>query len=297
MKQYANKDKRIKYIRQENSGPSHARNAGACHSKCKYITFIDDDDITVPKMLEKQFKFMEHNLEIDACTSMQEIIDLEGKNITYQTISGNILPRDKIMLKHTFTLPFVLGASSLIRREAFDACSGFRVSPIIVDDLDFTLRFQERFSAVIMGEYLYKYTLSDVKSHDSVTTSDPVHYMKSYIISYLSAWCRRNTNSDPVEENKSFDEIIMLISELPHITRKSIFILEFPELCHRIIRSIKNGKYISDEEFTSTIKIVKYIAPKRFARQFADKLQKAITKKLIKQGKLIQAFSYSRIKT
>ena len=296
IKQYANKDKRVRYIKQENNGLAHTRNTGVSYSKCKYIAFMDDDDISVPQRLEKQYKFMEHNIEISACATMQEYIDTDGKSIGQENIAGNLIPRDNATLKYAFTLPFILGPTTMIKKEAFDACSGFRTSSNIIEDMDFTLRFQEKFSAAILREYLYKYTLPDIKFGDNLTTKDPVHFIKSYISSYLCAWFRRNTNSDPVEENKSLDEIMALIPELPEITRNRIYNDWTRPLCDNIMKSIEGGKYISDGELTSLIKIIQNISSEEFASEFAYKLKKNKTKKLIKEGKLIQAFNTSRIK-
>ena len=296
IKQYANKDKRIKYIKQENNGQAHARNTGISNSECEYIAAMDDDDISVPERLEKQLKFMENNPELDACTTMQEFINVDGRNLGYQRPMSDLLPRDTTMLKYAFPAPFILGPTTMIKKEAFDACSGFRVSPNVIEDMDFTLRFQERFSAAIIGEYLYKYVTPNKKFGYNVTTKDPVHYIKSYISSYLCAWFRRNVNSDPVEENKSLDEIMTLIPKLPEITRDSIYNDWTGQLCNNIIRSIKEGKYISDEELISLIKVIQHIAPKKFTSRLTYKLKKAKTKKLIKKGKLIQVFNTSRIK-
>lgn len=43
-KQYANKHHQIKYLEQNNSGASAARNNGLMHARGKYIMFIDSDD-------------------------------------------------------------------------------------------------------------------------------------------------------------------------------------------------------------------------------------------------------------
>ena len=48
MKQIARLDERIKVITQSNLGVSAARNEGIKHSKGKYLTFVDADDVLVP---------------------------------------------------------------------------------------------------------------------------------------------------------------------------------------------------------------------------------------------------------
>lgn len=62
-KAYSELDECIKYIYQENSGVSSARNTGINNSKGKYIIFIDSDDELQEGFL-KQFYMME-NLEFD----------------------------------------------------------------------------------------------------------------------------------------------------------------------------------------------------------------------------------------
>jgi glycosyltransferase involved in cell wall biosynthesis len=54
--------KKVRYIYQENSGPSAARNNAIRNAKGKYIAFCDSDDRFLPKKLEKQMKFIrKHN--------------------------------------------------------------------------------------------------------------------------------------------------------------------------------------------------------------------------------------------
>ena len=296
IKQYANKDKRIKYIKQENNGPAHARNTGVKHSKYKYIAFMDDDDISIPERLEKQLKFMENNPKIDACSCLYEMIDISGKHINYTLFKNNNIQVSTDFLKYAFPPSFSLGAETMIKSSVIKRMHGYRTNINLTEDMDFTLRFQENFSAKLILEYLYKYVVPKSNFGDNVTTKDPVNYMKSHIVTYLCAWFRRNTDSDPIAENKTADEIIDLIPVLPRITRESIH-SGVPPICNNIIISIKKGKHISDEELISTIKAIKYLSPKKFACKFTHQLKKARIKSLLKQGKLIQAKNIIQIKS
>ena len=66
---YAKKDKRIKVIHQENSGPSVARNKGINIAKGKYIGFVDSDDYIESTMYEELYKNANNrNTEVAMCS-------------------------------------------------------------------------------------------------------------------------------------------------------------------------------------------------------------------------------------
>ena len=60
---YAGRDPRIKYMRQENSGVSAARNNAIRHSSGKYILPLDADDIVAPIYLEEAVRYFESHPE------------------------------------------------------------------------------------------------------------------------------------------------------------------------------------------------------------------------------------------
>ncbi len=55
LQEYANKDKRIRIITQENSGLSSARNTGIKAATCDYITFLDSDDFIASDFYQKLY--------------------------------------------------------------------------------------------------------------------------------------------------------------------------------------------------------------------------------------------------
>lgn len=112
-------DSRIKYIRQENTGPAKARNNGVRHATGIYIAFLDADDLFCPKKLETQIRFMEENGFELSHTSYYRI-DLEGnvvKSIPSGRIKGNVFPG--IMVSCPIAMPTVMGRASIFRKNSF----------------------------------------------------------------------------------------------------------------------------------------------------------------------------------
>ncbi len=57
-------NQKIKYIRQENSGVSSARNTGVSISEGTHIAFLDSDDLWLPSKLQAQADYIKKNPEI-----------------------------------------------------------------------------------------------------------------------------------------------------------------------------------------------------------------------------------------
>lgn len=58
VEQYADKDNRIKLIRQNNVGSAAARNNALSKAQGRYICFLDSDDLLEPSFFEKQMTFL-----------------------------------------------------------------------------------------------------------------------------------------------------------------------------------------------------------------------------------------------
>lgn len=56
IKKYEEEDKRIRYIYQDNSGPSKARNTGIDFAQGEYLTFVDSDDSVESTYIEKLYE-------------------------------------------------------------------------------------------------------------------------------------------------------------------------------------------------------------------------------------------------
>lgn len=117
---YAKKDSRIKYIKQENTGSSEARNRGIKESKGKYIGYLDSDDYVEKKYYEDMFLYAEkNNLELVVSDFIKETKEkqeikqdfllsdntfISGKEYVENVLNGNGYPNvwDKIALKSIY---------------------------------------------------------------------------------------------------------------------------------------------------------------------------------------------------
>lgn len=87
IKQYLNNDSRIKLINnQTNLGLIKSLNKGLKIAKGQYIARMDADDISLPKRLELQLKFLENKKEIYLVGSFAIIINEKGKKIALEKV-------------------------------------------------------------------------------------------------------------------------------------------------------------------------------------------------------------------
>ena len=228
LEKYAAKDKRIILLKQNNQGPAAARNAAVDKAQGKYIAFMDDDDISLPNRLKKQVTFLEKYPDFSACRSEMLFINLDGESIRhsrnsfYKKVYNRLVQTPYKTIQHG---KHVLGAPTCLTRESFINCNGYRVAEhLIIEDLDFTLRFLRKYKAArIMGKPLYLYTHPHVNFGNNRTTKNCVDFLKRHVACYISAWfCSRNM-PDPVEENLTLDEITSLITKLPKSDRYLIY--------------------------------------------------------------------------
>lgn len=112
-------DQRIVYLRQNNSGPAKARNAGVAKATGRYVAFLDSDDLFCPDKLETQLRYMEESGLILSHTSYERV-DIHGTLLGYQdsgAFSGVVFP--KIIASCPIAMPTVMGKTDLFRRYPF----------------------------------------------------------------------------------------------------------------------------------------------------------------------------------
>lgn len=85
LKNFADKDSRFVYIRQEHSNAAKARNHGLLHCSGEYVTFLDADDFLEQDIIEKYVETTKTNADI--IVSQYKLFD-NAKNIGLKTVYG-----------------------------------------------------------------------------------------------------------------------------------------------------------------------------------------------------------------
>jgi len=118
---YKLRDK-IVYLKQANSGPGAARNAGIRKAKGEYVAFIDSDDLWREDKIERQVEFMRENPEYAlCCTDFREITP---EKIIHKSILENMIVKDGYVFEHLLKNQFVKTSTVMVRSKVFKQ-SGF----------------------------------------------------------------------------------------------------------------------------------------------------------------------------
>lgn len=129
---------KIRYIRQENLGPSSARNAGIRAAVGKYVAFLDSDDFWLPQHLEKQVATLESNPQLQMVYANG--IHLRGDTpigILFES-SPQSLPVDLDCLLHERST--IVTSSAVVLREAITKAGSFDEQLRRCEDYDLWLR-------------------------------------------------------------------------------------------------------------------------------------------------------------
>ncbi len=157
----------IRVFRQENKGPSAARNLGISKSSCEWIAFLDADDLWDPHKLEIQLSIARKEAPI--IHSNARIINAIGTVVKHRIKTPDDLSsfklRDFIRQNRVFIL------TALVHREVLDEVSGFDAGNRLgTEDRQLWLRLSAK-------GYKFRYVdkvLASYRVHGSNISSDGV---------------------------------------------------------------------------------------------------------------------------
>jgi glycosyltransferase involved in cell wall biosynthesis len=159
IQEYAGKDSRMRAVRNaENMKISHTLNKGLELANGTYIARMDADDWSYPYRLQKQYDFMEANLDVGVSGGVMEVCD--GKlNVlgtrVYGLVDGEI--REKLFRYSPFCHPLIMMRTSVIK------LNDLKYSPTlaIAEDYDLYFRFGKVSAFGNLKDTLIKYRIID----------------------------------------------------------------------------------------------------------------------------------------
>lgn len=128
----------VTYLRQENAGPSAARNAGVRHLSSSLCAFLDADDLWEPTFLERCAKFLANHPQAIAVSTAQRY--LLGDGLERIGPKGLLGGATEWVLEDFFDTwgkhDHVRTGSAVFRTEAMRRSGGFREDLRIAEDLE-----------------------------------------------------------------------------------------------------------------------------------------------------------------
>jgi glycosyltransferase involved in cell wall biosynthesis len=119
----------VVYVRQENSGPSAARNAAVERSRGEFVANLDSDDLLPPTRVGDQVSFLLAHPDVGAVFGRQEWMNAPewmARDAVYGEVDG--IPLSSVMF----------------RREVFFELGGYDTTFVHGEDMDLLVRMRER---------------------------------------------------------------------------------------------------------------------------------------------------------
>jgi len=133
-------DRRIRYLKQQNSGQAVARNQGLRLARGEFVCFMDSDNRWLPPKLQRQVALFAGRADLDVLYGEIDIIDEEGRvqaSTPMRRHSGRIT-------EHLLVDNCVTFNTAMVRRARLLECGGMDETIRRADDYDLWLRLSVR---------------------------------------------------------------------------------------------------------------------------------------------------------
>ena len=153
IQKYDKIDNRIVALRNgKNLGIPANRNKLVSVAKGKYIAWQDSDDISLPYRIEKQYNFMEKNIEVGICGGWLQFFNKNGN----QSIRKYV-PDDKNLRKNILRYSPVSQPAVMIRKKCLDECGAYDLRYPSAEDLDMSFRIGIKYKFANLQETVIRY--------------------------------------------------------------------------------------------------------------------------------------------
>jgi glycosyltransferase involved in cell wall biosynthesis len=147
-------DSRIRYIYQENRGPSAAFNTGILASEAEYVSFLASDNIMLEETLQKCIAFMDQHPEVGFCHGQYFTMDGSGRLLRLKRLRGPKVTY--IGDSRTETTELLMGERKtdylFVRRSCFKQIGLHNTELRMSEDWDMLIRLSRRYAVGHIAE-------------------------------------------------------------------------------------------------------------------------------------------------
>lgn len=229
-------DSRVRFIKNErNIGLPATLNRMIDSVTTKYIARMDADDISLPTRLEKQFRFMEANEDVDLCGTKILYIDSNGDPVKgeWKTSLTHKSIAKQLKINVTIAHPTYFCKSDMMKN------LHYRESLIYAQDYDFLCRAVESgYKLANIDEFLLKYRLGTTSPKKVTRQMVTAYFVKKYY--KKSVLCAKESIGNDIEQYiKHYGEDKLTkrnsISEIIKKIKLSLTKKNFPDLSENIV--------------------------------------------------------------
>lgn len=164
---------RIRYMRQENAGPSAARNRGIRNSSGELVAFLDSDDLYLPEKLAVQVGFMDAHPEFPLSYHRVEYF-AEDRELDFPRREG---PSGDVLAK-LFKRIFLVPSSVMCHRGCFDKAGYFPEDMRLAEDYEWFLRMAIHYQFGYIDKVLGRYRFHEA----NVSRENPIRHFTGKMI-------------------------------------------------------------------------------------------------------------------
>jgi glycosyltransferase involved in cell wall biosynthesis len=193
----------VRVVRQDNAGPSAARNTGIRHARGDYVAFLDADDLWHPAKVSTQVAHLEANPEVGLVFCNWLVMDDEEPAPLARLVATTPSPCPEARvadmsgwLYHKLLLDcYVHTSTAMIRRALVEQVGPFDRSLPRGEDHDYWLRLSRLAPFTKLSSCLSVYRLH---AHGTMQKPTPANYGVQVLEQALARWGRRGPDGAAV---------------------------------------------------------------------------------------------------
>jgi glycosyltransferase involved in cell wall biosynthesis len=150
---------RVRFLRQENRGPSSARNLGVFYSRGDWISFQDSDDLSLPNHLETLYSCVKQRPGLGMVFANGVYLGgpVHGRETIIPATKSRRLAQRGVRLRDVFDKSIVRLQAALVSKRCYREIGGHDETLRISEDLDLAFRLIARYPVAYLDQVVFAY--------------------------------------------------------------------------------------------------------------------------------------------